>query len=103
MKKLRKITESDINRIISLVISESEYDDDYYKDMLKRGYGGEITKPSREEYTDVKNGIMKRIRMLTLALDSIESVDNFNDWRRLSGVEDKLFECIKEIYSISNK
>ena len=95
MKKVIKLTERDLTKIVKRVISEADDDPEYYLNNLKS--------PSGNDLLSVKDQIYKTMDLIDNEMDKISVVDDIKKYLKLSEINDKLFIVLNELMQYNDK
>jgi hypothetical protein len=95
MKKIIKLTERDLTKIVKRVIRETNDDELSYLDNLKN--------PSGDDLLTVKAQIYKTMDFIDNELSKISNVSDIQSYLKLSEINDKLFTVLNELMQYNQK
>ena len=95
MKRIIKLTERDLTKIVKRVIRETNDDEQSYLDNLKN--------PSGDDLLTVKAQIYKTMDFIDNELSKISNVSDIQSYLKLSEINDKLFTVLNELMQYNQK
>lgn len=95
MKKIIKLTERDLTKIVKRVIKETDDDAKSYLDNLKN--------PDKDDFSAIKGQIYKTMDFIDTEMSRISDVKDMKSWMKLSEINDKLFNILNELMQYNQK
>lgn len=89
MRRIVKLTEKDLTKIVKRVIKEADDDPSSYLGSLKT--------PGKDDLSTVKGQIYKTIDMIDNEMSKISEVGDIQSYLKLSEINDKLFTVLNEL------